>query len=80
MKILQRLKELSSKGIFSYTHTVNSWLSKPGVAVDSDEKRKALKELFSNSRVALVYGAAGTGNLLLLIISHAFLVIKIKFT
>lgn len=34
---------------------------KPGVAVDSDEKRKALKELFSNSRVALVYGAAGTG-------------------
>ena len=61
MKILQRLKELSSKGIFSYTHTVNSWLSKPGVAVDSDEKRKALKELFSNSRVALVYGAAGTG-------------------
>ena len=61
MKILQRLKELRRKGIFSYTHTVNSWLSKPGVAVDSDEKRKALKELFSNSRVALVYGAAGTG-------------------
>jgi len=29
--------------------------------IDSEEKEKALKEMFENSRVAFIYGAAGTG-------------------
>src|SRR5450756_3120158 len=33
----------------------------PNHGVDCDEKREALTRMFENSRVALVYGSAGTG-------------------
>ena len=60
-RIINKLKVLSSSGIQNYLSTVESWLSTPNSGVDCDEKKLALKQMFENSRVALIYGSAGTG-------------------
>ena len=59
--IVEKLKLLSSVGIKNYTNSVNSWLQSSPYIIDCDEKAEALKQLFENSKVAFVYGAAGTG-------------------
>lgn len=61
-EIIKKLKELSKSGITGYHNFVESWLSKnPSYRIDSKEKLDALKKMFSDSHVALIYGAAGTG-------------------
>ena len=45
-----------------YSDFVESWLSKnPSYRIDSKEKLNALKAIFSDSHIALIYGSAGTG-------------------
>lgn len=61
-EIIEKLKDLSNNGISGYKAFVESWLSKnPSYQIDCQEKADALKSIFSNSRVALIYGSAGTG-------------------
>ena len=61
-EIIKKLKELSNSGIAGYTNFVNSWLAQnPPYRIDSVEKLEALKSIFSDSHVALIYGSAGTG-------------------
>lgn len=61
-EIIKKLKELSNSGISGYTNFVESWLSNnSSYQIDSAEKLVALKTIFSNSQVALIYGSAGTG-------------------
>lgn len=60
-EVLRQLTEMSEIGISNYTAMVDSWLATPSGIMDCDEKKEALRNLFSNSRVAFVYGAAGTG-------------------
>ncbi len=61
-KIIKKLKELSKSGISGYSYYVESWLSKNSFyQIDSSEKLEAIKTIFSNSQVALIYGSAGTG-------------------
>lgn len=59
--IVRKLKDLASIGVKNYSNSVDSWLEKSIYPIDSEEKREALRLLFENSRVALIYGAAGTG-------------------
>ncbi|MCD7822461.1 MAG: ATP-dependent RecD-like DNA helicase [Oscillospiraceae bacterium] len=59
--IMRRLKELSSTGVNQYTVSVDSWLSKELHSIDDESKKDALRQMFSKSHVALIYGAAGTG-------------------
>lgn len=59
--IIKQLKEQSTEGIRNYTNSVDSWLRTFTYNIDCEEKIKALKQLFENSKVALIYGAAGTG-------------------
>ena len=59
--ILNKLKEFSDKGLVNYTSSVESWLSTSSYYIDCDEKLNALKQMFSDSHVALIYGSAGTG-------------------
>lgn len=59
--IINRLNDLSSAGIRNYTTSIDSWLQTSTHIVDCDEKKDALRRLFEKSKVALVYGAAGTG-------------------
>jgi energy-coupling factor transporter ATP-binding protein EcfA2 len=60
-EIIKKLKELSTSGIGGYTNSVISWLQTTAHKIDSQEKIEALKQMFGKSRVALIYGSAGTG-------------------
>jgi hypothetical protein len=59
--IINSLRELSAVGIKNYANSVDSWLHTSGYSIDCDEKRIALRQLFENSSVSLIYGSAGTG-------------------
>lgn len=59
--IINRLRDLSAAGIKNYANSVDSWLHTSGYAIDCEEKRIALRQLFENSSVSLIYGSAGTG-------------------
>lgn len=59
--IIKKLQELSSSGLSKYSSFVESWISQQSSIIDDDKKKDALRCMFSNSHVALIYGAAGTG-------------------
>lgn len=61
VSIIRKLRELSSYGIDNYSNSVEFWLQSSSYDIDCDEKKAALKQMFENSRVALIYGSAGTG-------------------
>ena len=61
INIIRHIKELSTKGIDNYTNSVDAWLRSSTYLIDCDEKKKALKIMFTSSKVALIYGSAGTG-------------------
>jgi hypothetical protein len=58
--IIEKLQERASNGIGGYAVAVTRWLDESS-KLDDSVKVDALKALFSQSRVALIYGAAGTG-------------------
>jgi DNA replication protein DnaC len=59
--IVNKLQEFSKEGIAGYTQAVDRWLSSTPISIDDPVKVDALKQLFSDSKVAIIYGAAGTG-------------------
>jgi hypothetical protein len=59
--IVKKLQEFASSGIAGYTQAVERWLVETSRGIDDPVKEDALKLLFTQSRVALIYGAAGTG-------------------
>jgi hypothetical protein len=59
--IVKKLQEYASSGVAGYTQAVERWLKETYRGIDDSAKEAALKQLFSQSRVALIYGAAGTG-------------------
>lgn len=61
VSIVEKLQEYASSGIAGYTQAVERWLDGTSRGIDDPVKKDALKLLFSQSRVALIYGAAGTG-------------------
>jgi ATP-dependent exoDNAse (exonuclease V), alpha subunit - helicase superfamily I member len=60
-EIIKRLKQLALRGISGYTQSVERWLTEAARDIDDQVKIDALKTLFSQSHIALIYGAAGTG-------------------
>lgn len=58
--IIEKLQDYSKKGIRGYNDAMSTWLEEED-RIDSKEKEEILKSLFVSSRVALIYGAAGTG-------------------
>jgi len=61
VSIIEKLQEYASSRIDGYTQAVERWLDETPRRIDDPAKTDALKQLFSQSRVALIYGAAGTG-------------------
>jgi len=59
--IIERLKTFSSSGISGYTQAVTRWIDESARSIDDIVKHQALTQLFSDSKVAIIYGAAGTG-------------------
>ncbi len=60
-EIIKKLQELASSGVSQYTASVDSWISRESYTIDDDGKKEALRQMFANSYVALIYGSAGTG-------------------
>ena len=60
-EIIKKLQELASSGVSQYTASVDSWISRESYTLDDDGKKEALRQMFANSHVALIYGSAGTG-------------------
>jgi len=61
VSIVEKLQEYASSRIDGYTQAVERWLDEKSRGIDDPAKKDALKLLFSQSRLALIYGAAGTG-------------------
>lgn len=61
VSIVEKLQTYASSRIDGYTRAVEHWLGETPRSIDDPAKKVALKQLFSKSRVALIYGAAGTG-------------------
>jgi len=61
VSIVELLQKYSTSRIEGFTQAVERWLDETPGRVDDPIKMNALKLLFSQSRVALIYGAAGTG-------------------
>ena len=60
-EIIKKLQELASSGVSQYTASVDSWISRESYTIDDEGKKEALRQMFANSHVALIYGSAGTG-------------------
>ena len=60
-EIIKMLQKLASSGVSQYTVSVDSWISRESYTIDDDGKKEALRQMFANSHVALIYGSAGTG-------------------
>lgn len=61
VSIVEKLQKYASSRIDGYTQAVERWLDETSRSIDDQAKKDALKLLFSQSCVALIYGAAGTG-------------------
>lgn len=61
IQIIEKIKKLSLEGIKGYTNKVESWLQSASHGMDCEDKKISLRLMFENSKVALIYGSAGTG-------------------
>lgn len=68
VQIIEQLRKIASNGIDDYADDAAAWLEENEKLPDSDPqkvddeiKADALRKLFAHSKVALIYGAAGTG-------------------
>jgi energy-coupling factor transporter ATP-binding protein EcfA2 len=59
--IIRKLQDLASSGVSQYTNSVDSWVARESYNIDDPSKKDALRQMFSSSHVALIYGSAGTG-------------------
>jgi DNA replication protein DnaC len=60
--ILTRILSFTNSGIKDYQTLFDLWLDQQEPEdIDSEQKKKVLRELFAKSNVALIYGSAGTG-------------------
>lgn len=61
VKIIRRIIDLTHEGLNGYRASVESWLDDTQYDIDSPEKERLIKNMFEKSKVALIYGSAGTG-------------------
>ena len=61
IEIIKELKELSHVGVDNYSNSVKAWIEKTDHKIDCEDKEKFLIKMFEHSKVAMIYGAAGTG-------------------
>ena len=71
-KIIDVLQEKSTEGLQGYENAMHSWIEDKG-DIDSEEKRNILEKLYASSKVALMYGAAGTGKTYLINLLSQFM-------
>ena len=58
--VIEKLQDGLQQGIQGFDGAISSWIDGQ-TDIDSEEKKVILRNMFTKSRVALIYGAAGTG-------------------
>lgn len=76
IKIIRLLNNFTRSGIDNYKENINKWLKNN--KLDCKEKENYLSNLFCNSKLALIYGAAGTGKTTLIQYISSFFQDKTK--
>lgn len=72
VSIIKTIKALTQSGIDNYANLASYWMQTTN-QVNCEEKKQALLGMFTESKVALIYGSAGTGKSYLINhISHLF--------
>lgn len=61
IKIIKRLEQLAQSGVNNYKNSIEIYLKNYPNMIDCEQKQDMFKEAFENSKVAAIYGAAGTG-------------------
>jgi len=61
VSIIDQLQSIAAAGLPDHSTDASAWLKANPAMFDDQGKADALQELFEKSKVALVYGAAGTG-------------------
>ena len=61
IEIIRHIQACSAESVNNYTNSVDIWLRTSTYDIDCEEKKESLRYLFAKSRVALIYGSAGTG-------------------
>lgn len=59
--IINKLQTIAASGLPDHEIDAEAWISANPLEIDDDLKSDALTRLFTHSKVALIYGAAGTG-------------------
>lgn len=59
--IINRMIQLTEEHVENYSAYVEKWLENNQQVIDCYEKKEILKNMFVQSKIAMVYGAAGTG-------------------
>lgn len=59
--IIDKLISLSEEGLMKYSDFAKTRIEEDRINIDSPEKKDVVLNLFSNSKVACIYGPAGTG-------------------
>ena len=59
--VIKKLLEMSVSGVDGYTSDIDFQMDLGILEVDCNEKKEILLRLFSESRVAMIYGSAGVG-------------------
>lgn len=71
--VIKKLQELSASGIEDYYDDVEFWLLLEDYQIDCREKRHIISQIFSESKVGVIYGSAGVGKSTLINhVSHYF--------
>jgi len=60
-KIIEKLQDLAKSGIENYHSDVELWMLFDDYEIDCDEKKHIISNIFSESRVGVIYGSAGVG-------------------
>lgn len=61
VQIVENIQSHAADGVGGWAGAISQWLDERPKLINDPAKEKALKSLFADSRVALIYGAAGTG-------------------
>lgn len=77
VEIIKKLNELTTDGIEGYTSSFEFWELNEQPEI-FEEKREILANMYENSRLAMIYGAAGTGKSTLISIFSNFFDDKTK--
>ncbi|WP_455121192.1 ATP-dependent DNA helicase [Rothia aeria] len=59
--IIEHIQGYVNEGMEGYSGIVNKWLNENSNRIDDPLKNKIIENLFKESKVAVIYGAAGTG-------------------